>query len=74
MSIDYEQEVRKVHHIKSDIDCEFYFDKTAKEDLWHIDVVDYQKERIVCIGKGLFKEDAWKKAYERLVGEGKIKH
>ncbi len=62
--VDYEAEVRKVYPVKSDIECEFYFDKIAKENLWHIDIIDYEKERMRCIGKGLFKNDAWKSAYE----------
>lgn len=70
--INYEAEVRKVYSVKSDIDCDFYFDKKAKEKMWHIDVIDYEKERMVCIGKGLFKKDAWKSAYETLVSQNKI--
>lgn len=70
--INYEAEVRKVYPVKSDIDCDFYFDKKAKEKLWHVDVIDYEKERMVCIGKGLFKHAAWQSAYETLVKQGKI--
>lgn len=68
----YEAEVRKVYPVKSDIDCEFYKDKVAKEELWHIDVIDYEKKRMVCIGKGLFKAKAWQSAYETLKKQGKI--
>lgn len=64
--IDYEQEVRKIYPIRSQIDCSFYFDRKAKENLWHIDIMDMKKEIMRCIGKGLFKKDAWKKAYESL--------
>lgn len=70
--INYEAEVRKVYPVKSDIACTFYFDKVAKEDLWHIDVIDYEKERNVTIGKGLYKKKAWESAYNKLVKQGKI--
>jgi hypothetical protein len=70
--MNYEEEVRKVHSIPSDISCEFYFDKVAKEDLWHIDVINYEKKRMDCIGKGLFKTKAWQSAYETLTKQGKL--
>lgn len=72
--IDYEKEVRKVYPVKSDIDCEFYFDKKAQEKLWHVDVIDYKKVKMVCIGKGLFRIDAWHSAYQNLLTQGKIKN
>lgn len=71
-AINYEAEVRKVYPFRSDIDCDFYFNKVSRENLWHVDVIDYQKERCVTIGKGLFKKDAWKAAYEYLKQQGKI--
>jgi len=71
--INHEEEVRKIYPVKSDIDCDFYFDKVAKENLWHVDIIDYKKERMVCIGKGLFKHLAWKSAYETLIKQNKIK-
>jgi len=71
--INHEEEVRKIYPVKSDIDCGFYFDKIAKENLWHIDVIDYEKGKKVCIGKGLYKKDAWQSAYNNLLNQGKIK-
>lgn len=71
--IDFKKEVLKIYPVKSDIDCEFYFDKVAKENLWHVDIIDYEKERMVCIGRGLFKKDAWQSAYNNLLSQGKIK-
>lgn len=70
--INYEAEVRMVYPVKSDIYCEFYFDKIAKENLWHVDVIDYQKRKMVCIGKGLFRHTAWQSAYETLIKQNKI--
>ena len=40
--INYELEVRRVYPSKSDIDIDFYYDKVAKENLWHVDIVDYK--------------------------------
>jgi hypothetical protein len=70
--MNYEEQVRTVYPIKSDIDCSFYWNKYGKENLWHVDVVDYDEKRMVCIGKGLFKNVAWKNAYENLKKQGKL--
>ena len=70
--MDHEKEVRKVYPVKSDIDCSFYLNKKAQEKMWHVDVIDYKKSKMVCIGKGLFKKDAFKSAYEYLVSQGKL--
>ena len=64
--MNYEEEVRKVYPIRSDISCEFYMDNIAKENLWHVDIIDYEAKRLRCIGKALFAKDAWRKAYSRI--------
>lgn len=70
--VDYEKEVRVIYPVRSDIDCAFYLNKKAKEMMWHVDVIDYEKSKSVCIGKGLFKINAWKSAYEYLFSQGLI--
>lgn len=70
--VDYEEEVRVVYPVTSDIECTFYLNKKAKEMMWHVDVIDYEKLKLVSIGKGLFKINAWKSAYEYLVSQGLI--
>jgi len=72
MNINHEEEVRKVYPVDSDISCDFYFDKVAKERLWHIDVINYEKKRMDCLGKGLFKLKAWESAYNKLKAMNKL--
>ena len=71
-NIDYEKEVRKVYPNKTTISCSFFYCRTAKEKLWHVEFIDLDNNKVICLGKGIFKQAAWQSAYNKLKREGKI--